>query len=165
MDSDWVAENGGWDGSCDTWQNYYAMASADDPFTSIANGTGPYELTTRTAGQEIVMSANDSYWRTTPAYTGGPSGAPAIKTAIIKIVPEWGTRFSALQAGDADIVDVPVESRSQADALVGERCEWDSAANAYGACTTVDETKPLRLYIGRPQNTQLDVIIYNFDIK
>lgn len=165
MNQKWVVENGGWDGSCDTWQNYYAMQSADDPFTSIAMGTGPYVLDHRTPGQEIVMTANPDYWRTEAAYDGGPSGVAAIKTAIIKIIPEWGTRFSMLQAGDADIVDVPVENRSQADALVGERCEWDAAADAYAACQVVDATKPLRLRIGRPGNTQQDVIIYNFKIE
>lgn len=165
MNQKWVVENGGWDGSCDTWQNYYAMQSADDPFTSIAMGTGPYVLDHRTPGQEIVMTANPDYWRTEAAYDGGPFGVAAIKTAIIKIIPEWGTRFSMLQAGDADIVDVPVENRSQADALVGERCEWDAAADAYADCQVVDATKPLRLRIGRPGNTQQDVIIYNFKIE
>lgn len=164
MDQDWVAENGGWDGSCDTWQNFYAMDSANDPFTSIAMGTGPYVLDHRTPGQEIVMTANESYWRTEPAYEGGPSGIPVIKTAIVKIIPEWGTRFSMLQTGDADIVDVPVENRSQADALVGERCEWDAAANTYADCQVVDGTQPLRLRIGRPTTSQQDVIIYNFAI-
>ncbi len=165
MNQKWVVENGGWDGSCDTWQNYYAMQSADDPFTSIAMGTGPYKLDHRTPGQEIVMTANPDYWRTEAGYEGGPSGLAKIQTAIIKIIPEWGTRFSMLQAGDADIVDVPVENRSQADALVGERCEWDAAANTYAACKVVDDTKPLRLRIGRPGNTQQDVIIYNFKIQ
>jgi peptide/nickel transport system substrate-binding protein len=36
MDMEWVVENGGWDGSCDTWQNFYAMQSSEDPFTGIA---------------------------------------------------------------------------------------------------------------------------------
>lgn len=165
MDAKWVKDNGGWDGTCDTWQNFYAMDAANDPFTSIANGTGPYVLDHRTPGQEIVMTANPNYWRTEPAYEGGPSGVPAIKTAMIKIIPEWGTRFSMLQAGDADIVDVPVESRSQADALVGEKCPWDDAAGKYGTCEVVDNAKPLRLLIGRPGVTTMDVIIYNFNIK
>lgn len=165
MSAKWVADNKGWDGSCDTWQNFYGMQSADDPFTSIAMGTGPYKLDHRTPGQEIVMTANADYWRTEAAYTGGPTGVAKITTAMIKIIPEWGTRFSMLQAGDADLVDVPVENRSQADALVGERCEWDAAADAYAACTTVDDTKPLRLRIGRPGNTLMDVIIYTFALQ
>ena len=154
MDMEWVVENGGWDGSCDTWQNYYAMQSSEDPFTAIANGTGPYKLDHWTQGQEIVMVRNDEYW-----------GEPAKTERVsILIIPEWGTRFAMLQAGDADFVDVPVENRSQADELVGERCEYDPATNFYKACEVVDAAKPLRLYIGRPGLT-MDVIIYNFDIK
>ena len=154
MDAKWVADNKGWDGSCDTWQNFYAMTSAEDPFTNIENGTGPYVLTTRTPGQENVMTAYDGYW----------DKAPALKTVSIKYISEWGTRFSMLQTGDADIVYVPVENRSQADAMVGEKCAWDDAANAYGTCEVTDAAQPLRLYIGRPQTTQQDVIIYNFAI-
>ena len=164
MDAKWVAANKGWDGSCDTWQNFYGIQSADDPFTSITNGTGPYVLDHRTPGQEIVMTANPTYWNTTPNYAGGPSGIAAVKTVMVKIIPEWSTRFSMLQAGDADIVDVPVENRSQADALVGETCKWDATANAYAACTTDDASKPLRLRIGQPMII-MDVIIYNFNIQ
>ncbi len=25
MEKKWVVENGGWDGSCDTWQNFYGI--------------------------------------------------------------------------------------------------------------------------------------------
>ena len=31
MDQAWVVAQGGWDGSCDTWQNYYAEPSENDP--------------------------------------------------------------------------------------------------------------------------------------
>jgi ABC-type transport system substrate-binding protein len=154
MNQGWVAENGGWDGSCDTWQNFYGMVSADDPFTTIANGTGAYKLDHWTQGTEIVLTRNDAYWGT-PAKLG--------RVAIL-IIPEWGTRFAMLQAGDADFVDVPVENRSQADALVGERCEFDLTANVYKPCEVVDASKPLRLHIGRP-GIAMDVIIYNFGLK
>jgi hypothetical protein len=70
-----------------------------------------------------------------------------------------------LQTGEADIVYVPVENRSQADALVGEKCVWDATANAYKACTVEDASKPLRLHIGRPQANQQDVVTFNFNIK
>jgi ABC-type transport system substrate-binding protein len=175
MDMEWVVENGGWDGSCDTWQNFYAMQSADDPFSTIINGTGPYKLDHRTPGQEIVLTANESYWGT-PAKLGRVN---------FSIVEEWGTRFAMLQAGDADIVDVPVENRTQADAFVGEFRVFDLEKNEYGPVQQLcsyDATKvgtakfvacaagetgtggPLRLYIGRPGIIQ-DVIIYNFAIK
>jgi peptide/nickel transport system substrate-binding protein len=154
MDKEWVMENGGWDGSCDTWQDFYAMTDADNPFTPIANGTGPYKLDHWTPGQEIVMARFEEYW-----------GTPAIvDRAVIQIIPEWGTRFAMLQAGDADFVDVPIENRSQGDTLVGERCEFDLEAGAYKPCEVVDATQPLRLHIGRPQ-LQMDVVIYNFGIE
>jgi ABC-type transport system substrate-binding protein len=174
MEQKWVVANNGWDGSCDTWQNFYAMQSADDPIGKIMNGTGPFVLDHWTQGTEIVLARNDAYW-----------GAPAkLERAVIQIIPEWGTRFAELQAGDADIVDVPVENRSQADALVGEFLVFDLTTNAYGPAQTlcsIDPTKigaerfiacgagetgtggPLRLRIGRP-GIAMDVILFNFSI-
>jgi ABC-type transport system substrate-binding protein len=175
MDKEWVAEKGGWDGSCDTWQNFYAMTAADDPFTDIMNGTGPFKLDHRTPGQENVLVRNDAYWNT-PA---------VLERVVFSIVEEFGTRFAMLQAGDADIIDVDPVDRPQLDPLVGEIRVFDIAANEYGSVQplcTFDSTKlglerftacaagetgtggPLRLYIGRPQ-LQMDVILFNFNIK
>jgi peptide/nickel transport system substrate-binding protein len=153
MDMEWVIENGGWDGSCDTWQNFYALTAEETPFNALTNGTGAFKLDHWTKGEELVMARNDNYWR-----------EPAkLERVVIQINPEWGTRFAMLQAGDADTVDVPVENRSQPDEMVGERCEFDLATNAYKECEVVDDANPLRLYIGRPGLTQ-DVILYNFNI-
>ena len=105
MDKEWVIENGGWDGTCDTWQNTYGMTSADDPFTAIANGTGAFKLDHWTPGQEIVLAKFDGYW-----------GEPAkLDRVVIKIIPEFGTRFAMLQAGEADTIDVVAEYRAQVD--------------------------------------------------
>jgi peptide/nickel transport system substrate-binding protein len=68
MDQDWVAANGGWDGSCETWQDYYAMQPENNPIYDIANGTGPFMLDHWTPGEEVVLVRNDNYWqRTRPA--------------------------------------------------------------------------------------------------
>ncbi len=163
MDKEWVMENGGWDGSCDTWQKWYGTLPENDPFTSIANGTGPFKLDHWTKGEEVVAVRNDGYWRTEPAYEGGPSGVPAIERVVIKIVTEWGTRFSMLQAGDADYVEVNPEARPQVDPLVGERCEFDLAANAYAPCEVTDSSQPFKLYIGKPGIDRTDVF-FNFDV-
>lgn len=153
LDKEWVIESGGWDGSCDTWQNFYAMDSASNPLSSIENGTGPFILESLKQGEEVVLVRNDNYWR-----------EPAkLERIIDKAVPESGTRYAMLQTGDADIAIVQVADRGQVDELVGERCEFDLASNAYGECTVVDDANPLRLFIGRPQVTQ-DVIIQNWDI-
>jgi peptide/nickel transport system substrate-binding protein len=153
MDQDWTVANGGWDGSCDTWQNFYAIPSESDPLTTIANGTGPFKLDHWTQGEEIVLVRNDDYWR-----------EPAkLERVVIKNVEEWGTRFSMLQAGDADEVDVPSENRSQVDELVGERCEFDLAANVYKECVVTDDSLPMRLYIGRPSVVSND-LFFTFNV-
>ncbi|HMK08336.1 MAG TPA: ABC transporter substrate-binding protein, partial [Anaerolineales bacterium] len=163
MDKDWTVKNGGWDGSCDTWQNWYGTLPENDPFTSITNGTGPFKLDHWTPGEEIVAVRNDSYWRTDPAYDGGPSGLPALERVVIKNVAEFGTRFAMFQAGDADYITVNPEQRPQVDPLVGERCQWDEAANAYAPCDVTDASKPFRLYIGKPGATHTDVF-FNFNV-
>ena len=119
MDKEWVMENGGWDGSCDTWQNYYGVLAENDPFTSIMNGTGPFKLDHWTPGEEVVLVRNDDYWRTEPAYEGGPSGPAALERVVLQNVEEWGTRFAMFQAGDADYVTVNPEHRTQVDPMVG----------------------------------------------
>lgn len=153
VDKEWVIENGGWDGSCDTWQNFYAMDSASNPLSAIENGTGPFILESLKQGEEVIMVRNDNYWR-----------EPAkLERIIDRAVAEAGTRFAMLQTGDADIAIVQVADRGQVDELVGERCEFDLATNDYKACEVVDDSQPLRLFIGRPQVTQ-DVIIQNWNI-
>ncbi len=166
MDKEWVVENGGWDGSCDTWQNFYAFTSEDDPFTSIANGTGPFKLDHWTKGEEIVLTRNDAYWRTEPAWEGGPTGPAALERVVIKNVNEFGTRFAMFQAGDADSLVVGSQADyAQVDPQVGEECAYDAATGGFSACTPVgDGTGPFRRYTGIPQVTHTDVF-FNFDIK
>lgn len=172
MDKKWVAENGGWDGSCDTWQNFYAFTPADDPFTAIMNGTGAYKFDHWTTGQEIVLTKNENYW-----------GEPAkLDRVVVQLVPEFGTRFAALQAGDADIITVNADQRPQVDPLVGVIRVYDPTTETFGpdqnVCAvdvqklgidrfTICETpsdKPLRLYFGQPGIVQ-QVMLFNWGIK
>jgi peptide/nickel transport system substrate-binding protein len=153
MDKEWVIENGGWDGSCDTWQDFYGMASADDPFSTIANGTGAFTLEKFANGEEIDLARNESYWR-----------EPAkLERVVLKAVPEWGTRFSMMQAGDADLAVVPSANRSQMDELVGEKCVFSIETSEY-TCEIVDDSQPFRVRLGRPGISQ-DVILYNWNIS
>ncbi len=163
MDQDWVVENGGWDGSCDTWQNFYAITSENDPFTEIANGTGPFTLESWTHNQEIVLARNDNYWRTEPAWEGGPVGPAAFERVVIKSVNEWGTRFAMLQAGDADFAVVPRENVGQVDPMLGELCNYNNETNTFDACEPAAADQPLRLFIGHPTVSRTDIFL-NFDI-
>ena len=166
MDKKWVAENGGWDGSCDTWQNFYAVTAEEDPFTSIANGTGPFKLDHWTKGEEIVLTRNDAYWRTEPAWEGGPTGPAALERVVIKKVDEFGTRFAMLQAGDADNLVVGSSADySQIDPMVGEECLYNNETGDFDPCKPVgDGSGPFRVYKGYPNVTHTDVF-FNFDIK
>jgi peptide/nickel transport system substrate-binding protein len=164
MDQDWTIEHGGWDGSCDTWQNYYAVTSESDPLNDITNGTGPFMLDQWVKGQEIVLVRFDDYWRTEPAWEGGPTGPAAFERVVIKKVDEWGTRFAMFQAGDTDFVTVNRADSSQVDPMVGERCEYNPETNAFDACQpTENPDGPFRLFIGYPTVSRTDVF-FNFNI-
>jgi peptide/nickel transport system substrate-binding protein len=153
LDKDWTIANGGWDGSCETWQNYYAEPPESSPLSRIANGTGPFKLGQWKVGEELILLRNDAYWR-----------KPArLARVVTKYVSEWGTRFAMMQAGDADIVAVPEGNRSQMDALVGEICPFDLEANRYKPCQVVDESLPYRLYLGRPALSRTDMF-FNFNV-
>jgi len=126
MDQDWAIEQGDWDGDCATWQNFYAPGSENSKLTSVANGTGPFMLEYWTPGEETSLVRNDNYWRTeeTPKWEGGPYGPAKLERVVRQIVDEWGTRFAAMQAGDADYVTVNPEAYPQMDPLVGEVCDF-----------------------------------------
>ena len=136
------------------------------------NGTGPFKLDHWTPGEEFVLAKNENYWDE-PA---------ALDRVVIKVVPEFGTRFAMLQAGEADIVSVEPEFRVQVDPMVGEMRVFDLATNTYlpavdvcevntdlngldrfTACDTPSD-QPLRLYIGQP-GIRMDVILFTFTIE
>jgi peptide/nickel transport system substrate-binding protein len=162
IDMEWAVEKGAWDGSCDTWQNHYAPGSAGSELSQDINGTGPYKLDHWTPGEEYVLVANENYWRADgdTIWADGPSGEAQVKTVIVRIVNEWGTRFASLQAGDAEAVSVPVANRPQADGFVGEHCNWQT-----NECTA-DEANPdgpLRKWSNLPSTSRTDVFMV-FDV-
>jgi len=61
-------------------------------------GTGPYKFVRWSKDEEVVLEANPAYFR----------GAPKIKTAIIKPIPDDAVRVAALQNGEIDVaVNIP----------------------------------------------------------
>ncbi|MBI5298612.1 MAG: ABC transporter substrate-binding protein [Chloroflexi bacterium] len=153
MDREWVIENGGWDGSCDTWQNFYGMVSKENPFSAIANGTGPFVLDELVQGDRVSLDWNTNYWRKMPRIMG----------VFLWEVPDWEIRKAMMQGGDADRAEVPSEGYSEMKKLVGERCEFDLYTNGYD-CKVIDDFQPLRVYLGQPAASQ-DVLLFNWDIK
>lgn len=126
----WVGANGGWDGDCATWADYYAVPTEELNQLGIGNsamGTGPYKLDHWTPGEEIVMVANEDYWMSEPMWEGAPTGPAAIKTVVIKQVAEFSTRLAMAQAGDADNI------------LVGSTEDWPILDDMIGGEITYDE--------------------------
>ncbi len=162
MDKEWAIENGAWDGSCDTWQDYYSLTSENSPLSTIINGTGPYKLESWTPSEGWVMVANENYWRQPgdEVWPGGPSGPPRIKRVVQNLVEEWGTRFAILLAGDAETVAVPAANRPQVDEYVGEICDYLT-----NECTpTENPDAPLRKWPKLPSVSRTNVFM-NFDLS
>jgi peptide/nickel transport system substrate-binding protein len=159
----WVSSNGGWDGDCATWQNFYGKTSDEINKTKLgtsAMGTGPYKFDHWTPNEEIVLTANDSYWRTEPAWDGGPTGAPALKKIVIKNITEFSTRYAMMQTGDADRTVVgSTADWPQMDQITGLNCDTKES------CTpTSTPDQPLMLVKGMPQLTRADAFMtFNVD--
>jgi peptide/nickel transport system substrate-binding protein len=158
-DQDWAIEQGSWDGTCETWQNYYAPGAENTPLGSVANGTGPFMLDYWTPGEEWSLVRNDNYWATEPAWEGAPTGPAALERVLMQLVDEWGTRFASLQAGDAAWVSVPTENESQVMPFVAEVCDPVSEE-----CTpTGNDGAFLRMWDPLASVSRTDVFL-NFDV-
>jgi peptide/nickel transport system substrate-binding protein len=155
---DWTIANGGWDGDCATWQNFYGFQSDTLNQMGVGNsgmGTGPYILDHWTPGEGYVFLANENYWVTEPLFEGAPVGAPSIKTVVIQEVDEFNTRLAMLQAGDADQITLgSQENFPIMDQLVGE---WCTGASNDPANCTVDSDKPMRRILDIPSASRTDV--------
>ena len=97
VDKEWCIENGDWDGTQASYEKLNDPPSGGSPLQSIMNGTGPFKLERWEPGVETVLVRNDNYWHE-PA---------SLEKVVIKVVDEWTTRRLMLEAGDADLVDVP----------------------------------------------------------
>ncbi|HEY7202858.1 MAG TPA: ABC transporter substrate-binding protein [Methylomirabilota bacterium] len=76
-----------------------AYAGKDSAFISKNPiGTGPYRFVRWSKDEEIVLEANEQYWR----------GAPKIKTVVFRPIPDDAVRVAALQNGEVDVaVNIP----------------------------------------------------------
>jgi peptide/nickel transport system substrate-binding protein len=65
----------------------------EENFRKHPIGLGPYRFVRQTPGVELVLDANEQYWRK----------RPSIKRVVIKGVPDRTTRLAMLKTGEADI--------------------------------------------------------------
>jgi peptide/nickel transport system substrate-binding protein len=71
----------------------YVEKVGDDGFKRAPVGAGPYKFVSFTPGVELVLEANEQYWRK----------APSVKRLVFKTVTEEVTRLAMLKRGEADI--------------------------------------------------------------
>ena len=71
----------------------YLEQVGEDGFKKHPIGMGPYKFVSHTPGIELVLEANEAYWR----------HPPYIKRITMKGVPEGTTRLAMLKRGEADI--------------------------------------------------------------
>ena len=72
----------------------YVEKVGDDGYKKAPVGAGPYKFVSFTPGIELVLEANDSYWRKTPS----------VKRLVFKVITDETTRLAALKRSDIDVV-------------------------------------------------------------
>jgi peptide/nickel transport system substrate-binding protein len=72
----------------------YVESVGDEGFKKAPIGAGPYKFVSFKPGVELVLEANEQYWRK----------APSIQRLVFKSVPDDSTRLAMLKRGEADVV-------------------------------------------------------------
>jgi len=73
-------------------KNYFEKVGADG-FLKHPIGLGPYKFVSMKPGIELVMEANENYWRK----------VPSVKRIVFQSVPEGTTRLAMLKRGEVDV--------------------------------------------------------------
>jgi len=71
----------------------YLEKVGDEGFKRAPVGAGPYKFVSFAPGIELVLEANEQYWRK----------APSVKRLVFKSVPDETTRLAMLKRGEADV--------------------------------------------------------------
>jgi len=158
LNQEWIAEQGGWDGACETWVEFHDPAAEESVLFDQVNGTGPFMLEDWRKGEETSLVRFEDYYREEPIWEGGPMGPAALERAVIRGVDEWGTRYALFEAGDTDMTYVPRQYAEQMEPLVAEECDYQTEE-----CEVVDADGQARLFAGLPSVSSVDAF-FNFQI-
>ncbi len=71
----------------------YVEKVGEDGFKKAPIGAGPYKFVSFTPGVELVLEANESYWRK----------QPGVKRLVLRVIPDEATRLAALKRGEIDV--------------------------------------------------------------
>ncbi len=159
LSQSWVQAQGGWDGSCSTWQDFYGMVKEEDPLTSIMNGTGPFKLNHWTVGSELVLDRNASYWRTTPMWPNGPSGQAGFNQVILRKVATAVDAANMLVNGEADYASVTRENSATIEPNILLRYNADGSVKSFGS------TSGTLLAYENGLSAQGESLLFNYNIS
>jgi len=79
-----------------------------EAFKKVPVGLGPYKFVSHTPGVELVLEANESYWRK----------MPSVKRLVYRSVPDATTRLAMLKRGEVDVaylLDGPIAEEVKRD--------------------------------------------------
>jgi peptide/nickel transport system substrate-binding protein len=86
----------------------YLEQVGDEGFKRHPIGLGPYKFVSHTPGLELVLEADEGYWRK----------VPHVKRLVFKSVPDMTTRMAMLKKGEVDIaylLDAPLAQEVKRD--------------------------------------------------
>jgi peptide/nickel transport system substrate-binding protein/oligopeptide transport system substrate-binding protein len=72
-------------------------ATSDESFKEKPVCTGPYTVAQWDRQSQLVLQANENYW----------GGAPAVKKAVLRVIPQQSQQVIEFEAGNLDVAWVP----------------------------------------------------------
>ncbi len=119
VDSQWAIENGMWDGTEATWEDWIGRDLTQEYMNDKVSGTGAYTVISQDS-ETTVAKRFDGYW----------GGAPALENVVYRYVDEQAANILALQQGDADRIVLGdqaglVQLRGAPGVTVYENEDWN----------------------------------------
>ncbi|MGH7392980.1 MAG: ABC transporter substrate-binding protein, partial [Candidatus Rokuibacteriota bacterium] len=109
----------------------HTNAVGKEAIATRPNGTGPFKLVAWTKNEQMVLEANEHYWR----------GAPKVKRIIVRPILEDAARIAALQAGEVDLI-APIPHARVAELKRNDKLVIKTIAAPRIFHVTIDVRKP-----------------------
>src|SRR5438132_3123883 len=109
----------------------HTNAVGKEAIATKLNGTGPFKLVSWTKNEQMVLEANEGYWR----------GAPKVKKIIVRPILEDAARIAALQAGEVDLI-TPIPYARIAELKRNDKLVIKTVAAPRVFHVTIDVRKP-----------------------
>jgi peptide/nickel transport system substrate-binding protein len=103
-------------GRAGTIVNRTAVEEDAERYRRFPVGSGPFELTDRSSGESLTLTAFDDYWETDE----DGNSLPYLEEVTINLIPEPSTMWSALSTGGIHYADeVPPQNAKQSENMSG----------------------------------------------